>query len=406
MIPQEQQKFEKKQKSLYYGIDFTNGLRRVLTNAIGLIYFLSLGFGVIETTSLFSISMIFLIAFEFITGPVADHVSRKLSVIISFVLMGISFLGIFIFTNFWLLALFWILDDIAWTFQSGANTAWIIDTLKYGKHKSNLAKLFSRVYFFEKSGRVIGSLIGLFVIAISFRSIWLVIALANFIMAFFLWKNMEERNFKPDRSNKNLILKTWLKTKQAFLFIFNKKHFEFRGMVIAMVIANLWYVFLYTAVPLVLKETYKLSPDKISGVFILIGVCLLAGPFIGEKSFHRFGARNSLFFGFLLVTILEIVFVLTNSLILAIACLGILEMTMVGTDISFDATIQHKIKSHVRASIGSAMSICWSLAYAAATFFTGFSIVKLGLVPTIWISVGFAFITAFAYRYSIKVKIK
>mgnify|MGYP006424953371 CR=1 FL=1 len=84
-------KFEKKSKSLSYGIDFTHGMRRALTSALILIYFISLGFNVIAVTTLLAISTLIMTFFEFPTGAVADYDSRKKSILISFLLMFISF---------------------------------------------------------------------------------------------------------------------------------------------------------------------------------------------------------------------------------------------------------------------------------------------------------------------------
>ncbi len=161
-------KFSTKTKSIAYGMEISHGIRRAIVGALALVYFLSLGFNVISVTTLFAISGIIMMLFEFPTGAIADYDSRKKSLIISYFLFGIAFFGVFLFQNFWLLAISWILGDIAWTFSTGAGSAWLTDALGYAKDKSKLVTLISREYFFEKGGHIIGGLIVLVIVAINF----------------------------------------------------------------------------------------------------------------------------------------------------------------------------------------------------------------------------------------------
>ena len=77
-------KLEKKTKSIAYGMEFSHGIRRAILGALALVYFLSLGFSVFSVTTLFAISGIVMMLFEFPTGAVADYDSRKKSLIISY----------------------------------------------------------------------------------------------------------------------------------------------------------------------------------------------------------------------------------------------------------------------------------------------------------------------------------
>ena len=184
-------KFKKKTKSILYGMNFTHGVRRALIWALALVYFVSLGFPVISITTLFAVSTIIMVLFEFPTGAIADYDSRKKSLMISFFLMFVAFLGIFAFKEFWVIVPFWILGDIAWTFSTGAGSAWAIDALNIAKKKDKIVSLVSRGFMFEQGGHIIGGLIGFFIIAISFIFIWLAIALTNLIIFFVIWKYME-----------------------------------------------------------------------------------------------------------------------------------------------------------------------------------------------------------------------
>ncbi|MFH1521694.1 MAG: MFS transporter, partial [archaeon] len=177
-------KFSTKTKAIWNGIQFSHGMRRALTLALALLYFVHLGFDVVLISTLFAVAGIFAMFLEFPTGAVADYDSRKKSLMISFFLFSVAFLGIYFSSGFWIVAGFWILSEVAWTFNTGAGSAWVIDALEIGKKKSKVVKLISKGYLFEKSGRIIGGFIGLAIITINFRLIWLVAGLMNLLMFF------------------------------------------------------------------------------------------------------------------------------------------------------------------------------------------------------------------------------
>lgn len=66
---------------------------------------------------------------EIPTGVVADVVSRRLSVIIAFALMGAGIVVAGATETFWILVASQMIWGLGWTFASGAETAWITDEL-------------------------------------------------------------------------------------------------------------------------------------------------------------------------------------------------------------------------------------------------------------------------------------
>jgi DHA3 family tetracycline resistance protein-like MFS transporter len=78
--------------------------------------------------------------FEVPTGVVADVVSRRLSIIIGYLLMGIGFLVEGLFPLFWPILLAQVLWGLGYTFTSGATEAWISDEI--GEEPAN--QLFLR----------------------------------------------------------------------------------------------------------------------------------------------------------------------------------------------------------------------------------------------------------------------
>lgn len=66
---------------------------------------------------------------EIPTGVVADLYSRRLSVIISYLVIGSSFVASALVSEYWMLVIAQIGIGIGFTFHSGAETAWITDEL-------------------------------------------------------------------------------------------------------------------------------------------------------------------------------------------------------------------------------------------------------------------------------------
>ncbi len=394
--------FEFKAKSIFYGMELTNGIRRELVSVLLIIYFLTLGHKLVAVTTMFAASKIIMTFFEFPTGAFADHYSRKMSIMISFFLMSAAFFGIFIFENFWLLALCFILQDIAWTFQSGTTTAWIIDALDIGDKHNKLATLFSRFFFFEKTGAIIGGAIGFLIISIRFRLVWLAIALTNFIMLIIILRYMEERNFRPSRLDRHFISKTYIQAKDSLLHLFNRNNKQIRGLALAVFFLTLAVDSFFIESPLILFQKLNLSPAVIAGISSVIAVVVLVAPFIGEKLSHRFGARKPLFFIVFGISIFISVFALTNNVYLAVFFLMLFSLLETALITIHDSAVQHSIPSRLRATLGSAMNIIWAMANALAAFLVGISIAGLGLVTTTIISGAVAFLTAIIYLVSLE----
>ena len=78
--------------------------------------------------------------FEIPTGIIADVYSRKLSIIIGYVLMGLGFLVMGFFPSFWPILFAQVIWGLGYTFTSGAEEAWISDEI--GEENAN--QLFLR----------------------------------------------------------------------------------------------------------------------------------------------------------------------------------------------------------------------------------------------------------------------
>ena len=64
------------------------------------------------------------------TGVVADLISRRRSIVIGQVLMGLAYVWAVASFDYWTILPAQVLFGIGWTFRSGADTAWVTDELR------------------------------------------------------------------------------------------------------------------------------------------------------------------------------------------------------------------------------------------------------------------------------------
>lgn len=138
------------------------------------------------------------------TGVVADLHSRKRSVLIAQVLMGISLVWSVSSLNFWVILPAQVLVGFGWTFRSGADTAWVTDELKgigefsdddvehllLRKHRFGILVAIASLTF----TMIVGTLT-------SVRLVAAFLGLIYIAMAFYFHRNMREDHFSPGRQD-------------------------------------------------------------------------------------------------------------------------------------------------------------------------------------------------------------
>ncbi len=395
-------KFSTKVKTLLYSMEVSHGIRRALMATLGIIYFLSFGFNIVSITTLFAVSTIIMTFFEFPTGAIADYDSRKKSMMISYFLMAIAFFGLFIFENFWFLAVSWILGDIAWTFFSGCSSAWSIDALRIGKQKSKIVSLISKSYIFEKGGHIIGGLAGLILISINFRLIWLFVSLSQIFMFFIVWKYMEERNFKPEKVQCNYLKKSLIKAKESLAFIIHKKNRQLRVLMLGDFIGILAQSAFFVGMPLLFVQVLGLNPESLSGIVTIIAGITILSPLIAERVANTKGIKYAMVLFVFLESFFILGFSLSSSVIFAIAFLVLLRITLEILSVVGDSAYHHEFDSKIRASLGSASNVIWAIGNSISVFLAGLSIHFFGVVTTLIICGILVLVEALIYLFGLK----
>jgi len=144
--------------------------------------------------------------FEVPTGVVADAYSRRLSIIIGYILMGIGFLIEGLFPAFLPILLAQVIWGLGYTFTSGATQAWISDEV--GEEAAN--KLFLRGTRFGLFASLIGMMVAMWIGANNVALPIQVGAVGVLLTGLTLSVVMPERRFQPTpQENRNTWQHMW-----------------------------------------------------------------------------------------------------------------------------------------------------------------------------------------------------
>ena len=391
--------FKERTVGIWAGMKFTIGVRRVLIMSMALIYFVSIGIPIFWITSLFAVGNLIAVFMEFPTGAVADYDSRRKSLMISFFLLAFAYFGIFLVSSFWMISFFWIMGEIAWTFNTGASGAWVVDNLKVGKEKRGIVRLISKGFLFQKGGFLVGGLIGLFVIAINFRLIWLVGAVLYSVLLFLMWKFGEERNFKPEKIPAGYLKKSFLKAGESYKFLFSKTGRNKKVMMFGDFIGAIAGGIFWIGMPLMIVESLRLLPEHLSGFQSVFALIALSIPFITKKMKLSKGFGSYLFFIYAITAVFIIMFGLSSSLIHAIILLGIVIFVLGIAEVIGDSASHYVSDSKIRASLGSIGSINGYVANAIGIFVAGVLFSQFGIPTGIIVSGVLIFIQGVVYLW-------
>jgi MFS family permease len=391
--------FQRKTVSVWASMKFVVGIRRVLIMSMALIYFVSIGIPVIQITTLFAVASLIAVFMEFPTGAIADYDSRKKSLMISFFLLAFAYLGIFLVSNFWLISFFWIMGEIAWTFNTGAGGAWVVDNLKVGKEKKGIVRLISKGFLFQKGGFLVGGLVGLFVIAINFRLIWLVGAVLYLVLLFLMWKFGEERNFKPEKIPAGYLKKSFLKAGESYKFLFSKTGRNKKIMMLGNFVGAIAGGIFWIGMPLMIVESLRLLPEHLSGFQSVFALITLSIPFMAKKMKLSKGFGSYLFLTYAITAVFIILFGLSSNLTYAIILLGAVIFVLGIAEVIGDSASHYVSDSKIRASLGSIGSINGYIANAIGIFVAGVLFTQYGIPTGIVVSGVLVFVQGAVYLW-------
>lgn len=179
---------------LYVGTQSASALlRSVAYTTYGLYAVKAAGLGSLELVLVGSMLELSVVLAEIPTGIVADVYSRRLSVIVGFVIMGIGIGVMGSLPTFWCIALGSVLWAVGGTFISGAHQAWLADEIGEG----TAAPFYLRGTQFNQIGSLAGIPLGVALASRQLQLPMLVAGAGYWVVAAVLSLTMPERGYTP-----------------------------------------------------------------------------------------------------------------------------------------------------------------------------------------------------------------
>jgi len=139
--------------TVYYGLSFGGYMPTWVVMAVYLVQELHLS--PLQLVLMGTAMEAAVFVFEVPTGVVADTYSRRLSLVIGYLGMGVAWLAVGLVSAPWLIIALWAVWGLAYTFTSGAEEAWIADEVGADK----VGPIFLRAARWGQAGAVVGLLL-------------------------------------------------------------------------------------------------------------------------------------------------------------------------------------------------------------------------------------------------------
>jgi MFS transporter, DHA3 family, tetracycline resistance protein len=181
-------------KKVYFRLTGIRAFLFQIIFTVNAIYFVvEAGLNPLQLVLIGTIMELSIVLFEVPTGAIADHVSRKKSVIIGTILLGLAHLLEGSVPAFWGIATAYAVWGLGYTFLSGAEEAWIADEVQ-GK---GLDKLFLKGSQIASIGKIAGIMASIVISMLFSVQAAILIAGGSFIvLAAWLWVRMPEHRFE------------------------------------------------------------------------------------------------------------------------------------------------------------------------------------------------------------------
>lgn len=119
--------------TVWYAYEAAASFLWALPFTVAAYYFVTeVGMSPLELVLVGTVMEVSIFLFEVPTGIVADTTSRRLSIVVGNVIMGLAFVVVGVFAGVWPILLGYALWGLGWTFTSGAMDAWLADEIGEG----------------------------------------------------------------------------------------------------------------------------------------------------------------------------------------------------------------------------------------------------------------------------------
>jgi len=364
-----------------------------------IVYFRNLGLNLFQAGLIMAMIPLFSLIFEIPTGAVADLYGRKLSVLLSFALLGIGYFMLFFFTNFYVLLIIFAFLGFAATFYSGAREAWAVDIIKKN-NKKLIHNYFSKLQGLGNFGLVISGFLGAFLVkAFGLSIIWPAAGISYFI-AFFLLMLAKEEHIKIrtnfSQSFDNLKKQAKISIKYSYnhpvILYFLIASAVFVNFAMNLNVGLSW-------IPLLKGLTL---PDYAFGyIWSAMAVIGILSSIASHKLLKKGKERSFIIKAILLTALFSLLVIFAKDLFFAIAIL-MLTSFFITIKMPAERVYFHRfIPSKLRATIGSVEGMLLSVIGIISMPIAGLLVDSIGAYYTIFLS-GIILIPAAIIFYKIK----
>jgi MFS family permease len=287
------------------------------------------------------------------TGAIADKTSRKFSLILSGVFGIFGFSVYAIGGNFWHFLIAEFLLAFSATFISGADSAFIYDSLKQLKKEKEFTRVMGNAKSLAFLAAAISSVLGGFVAVYSLRATFMLSVLAFFILFFISLSFNEPKNYEKSKKSyhRHIIegFKEAIKNKELLFLIL------FYSFVSLFARINLWFYQPY------MKES-GLALALFGVVWASFNIFAIVGSKSANKLEQLLGEKKSLYF-IALGMILSTFFMGSYLVLVGIGLIFIQQIIRGFNSPVLEAYTHKHLSSHNRATLMSIQGMIASLLF-------------------------------------------
>lgn len=332
-------------------------------SALAIVYFETITQSYALAFGIFSIATITQTLFEIPTGIISDRVGRRMSMILSALLILLSFLSFAIAGNYnssFLLVLGGFLWGISDSFMSGTDEALIFDTMSELRKKHKYDIVFAKSRIFHQLGGATSSLIAIFILyfySLHFLA-WVSVlpAFAQFICSLF---------FVEPQINSTKEINSFEHLRAAWQNIKNNKKLQ------------------KIAFATTLNKAISMTSYRLEGVYFrglisewMVNLAVLIRQLLGALSYHistylrKFGFFNMIIFSTLGNVLMRALGLIINNTLSPF--IMVLQNLFIGTATTAESSLlQKEYSDSQRATMGSLVSLFGGIIMAISYYLFG-----------------------------------
>src|SRR3989344_3135773 len=340
--------------NLFYLFKIVNSLE--LTLSIFVLFMLANKLTMTQVMILETIFILCVLLFEIPSGAFADLYGRKLALAISMILISASLVIFGLGSNFWIFLIAQIINSLGTAFSSGADSAFLYDSLKEIKKEKDYSKIYGRSNFLAQITWAISALLsGFLAIYLGYRNLFYITAFILFIGFLIVLL------FKEPPINKKIVRKNYLShTIGAIKFSYNNK--IVRNLIIYF---SMFGAFSHMAW-FIIQPFYDYSdlPKYMVGVAIFLYFISTAIGYLTAEKFIKNIKEEKILITLLLIASLSFIGIFFVNAWFALLLISSMSFVSGLRDIIVNNGINKHTDSHHRATVLSVQSMSKSVMYA------------------------------------------